>query len=53
MPWEGEIFGLGMFEAIAEIQPEHADTEAVSKKLNDLGGTPETREVAKLPAEVG
>jgi uncharacterized membrane protein len=31
----------------------NSDTEAVSKKLNDLGGTPETDEVAKLPAEVG
>lgn len=25
MSWEGEIFGVGMFEAMAEIQPEHAD----------------------------
>jgi uncharacterized membrane protein len=25
MSWEGEIFGVGMFEAMAESQPEHAD----------------------------
>jgi hypothetical protein len=30
-----------------------SDTEAVLKKLNDLGGTPETHGVAKLTAEVG
>jgi hypothetical protein len=23
--WEGEIFGVGMFEAMADTQPEHAD----------------------------
>jgi hypothetical protein len=27
--WEGEIFGVGMFEAMAEIQPEHADGDGV------------------------
>lgn len=25
MAWEGEIFGVGMFEALAEIYPEHAE----------------------------
>ena len=25
MSWEGEIFGVGMFEAMADTQPEHAD----------------------------
>jgi hypothetical protein len=25
LSWEGETFGVGMFEAMAEIQPEHAD----------------------------
>jgi hypothetical protein len=29
-----------------------SETEAVAAKLKDLGGTPETHEVAKLTAEV-
>jgi|tagenome__1003787_1003787.scaffolds.fasta_scaffold17503099_2 hypothetical protein len=45
MSWEGELFGVGLFAALAESYPEDV------AQLEELGGTPETHEVAPLTAE--
>jgi hypothetical protein len=33
MSWEGEIFGVGLFEALAEMYPEHADEATACARM--------------------
>jgi hypothetical protein len=49
LSWEGKIFGVGMFEAMAEIQPERADeaTACATMEWFDI----HRHEVAKVTAE--